>query len=227
MPLATFKDFCLDAVDAASLGRFWGAALGLEVFDQPNGDAGLDGATVAERVWINQVPEPKTVKQRIHLDVHTGSIGELVDLGATVIDGESFRWTLMADPEGHEFCAFVRDEPPAYRLFEIVVDCADHASTSAWWHALLGGVRHLDDRGFSYLRDVPNAPFEALTFLPVPEPKTVKNRIHLDVTTDDLAPLLDAGATLLRARDDEIRWNVMADPEGNEFCAFVVEPDAD
>ena len=32
--------------------------------------------------------------------------------------------------------------------------------------------------------------------------------------------LLDAGATVLRARDDEIGWTVLADPEGNEFCAF-------
>jgi hypothetical protein len=32
--------------------------------------------------------------------------------------------------------------------------------------------------------------------------------------------LLDAGATLLRAKDDEIHWHVLADPEGNEFCAF-------
>jgi hypothetical protein len=55
----------------------------------------------------------------------------------------------------------------------------------------------------------------------VPEPKTVKNRIHLDVRTPDLQALLDAGATLLRPADEEIDWNVLADPDGNEFCAFV------
>jgi hypothetical protein len=53
----------------------------------------------------------------------------------------------------------------------------------------------------------------------VPEPKTVKNRIHWDIwgITDEL---LAAGATLLRGRDDEISWDVLADPEGNEFCVF-------
>jgi hypothetical protein len=59
-----------------------------------------------------------------------------------------------------------------------------------------------------------------MDFAPVPEPKTVKNRIHWDVWADDVQPLLDAGATLLRARDDEIGWDVLADPEGNEFCVF-------
>src|SRR5215213_9862443 len=52
---------------------------------------------------------------------------------------------------------------------------------------------------------------------PVSEPKTVKNRVHLDVV-GDTAALLVAGATLLRVRDGEIDWDVLADPEGNEFC---------
>jgi len=54
----------------------------------------------------------------------------------------------------------------------------------------------------------------------VPEPKTVKNRIHWDVTAPALQPVLDAGAKLLRPKDGEIGWHVCADPEGNEFCMF-------
>ena len=59
-------------------------------------------------------------------------------------------------------------------------------------------------------------------FCEVPEPKTVKNRVHWDVRLVDttIEGLLDAGASLLRPKDDEIQWWVMADPEGNEFCAF-------
>jgi hypothetical protein len=59
-----------------------------------------------------------------------------------------------------------------------------------------------------------------MDFTRVPEPKTVKNRIHWDVNVTDLQPLLDAGAILLRPKGDEIGWHVLADPEGNEFCAF-------
>lgn len=49
----------------------------------------------------------------------------------------------------------------------------------------------------------------------------MKNRIHLDVTTPDVQLLVDAGARLPRPRDEEIFWSVLADPDGNEFCAFV------
>jgi hypothetical protein len=64
-------------------------------------------------------------------------------------------------------------------------------------------------------------------FINVPEPKTVKNRIHWDVYADP-EDMLAAGATLLRPRDEDytpgsaklIGWHVMADPEGNEFCVF-------
>lgn len=55
---------------------------------------------------------------------------------------------------------------------------------------------------------------------PVPEGKTVKNRVHIDVfgDTDELVGL---GATLLRGRDGERNWDMLADPEGNEFCVFT------
>jgi len=56
----------------------------------------------------------------------------------------------------------------------------------------------------------------------VPEPKTTKNRVHVDVTTDDLAALVAHGARVLRAKgDNELPWTVLADPDGNEFCAFT------
>jgi hypothetical protein len=68
---------------------------------------------------------------------------------------------------------------------------------------------------------VPEAPFDALVFVPVPERKTVKNRIHIDVTTPDVQRLIAAGARMLHAQDAHISWSVLADPDGNEFCAFV------
>lgn len=221
MSLATFKDLCMDATDSGLLGEFWSTALGLELHRQDNGDAFLTGPSAAHTIWINQVPEPKTVKHRIHLDVHGSAVGALRAGGATIVDDESFHWIVMADPEGGEFCLFLRDEQPDYRLYEVVVDCADHEAMSAWWVEAIGGQRRLDERGFSYLVHVPGAPFDSLTFLPVDETKQTKNRIHLDLFADDPAMLVDVGATLLRRRDDEIDWEVLADPEGNEFCVFA------
>jgi glyoxalase superfamily protein len=226
MPVATYKDLCLDAGDPGVLGAFWAAALDLELHTQENGDTYLTGPTKEHTIWVNRVPEPKTVKHRMHLDLNVGSVDELTALGATVLDAESFRWTLMADPEGGEFCAFVREGEISQRLYEVAIDTADSAEAAhriaAWWAELLGARLVDDDRGFSYVDRVPGAPFDSLDFAPVPEPKTVKNRIHLDVTTADVDDLVAAGATILRAKDDEIDWTVMADPDGNEFCAFTV-----
>jgi hypothetical protein len=228
MALATYKDLCLDAVDARGLGEFWAAALGLELQpagEDSNGDFKLLGPTPQHTVWVNQVPEPRTVKNRVHLDLNVGSVAELERLGATVLDGDSFRWTVMADPEGGELCAFVREGDVERRLYEIGVDTGDSAADShriaAWWAEVLGG--RLQDEpadGYSYVDGIPGAPYEALVFAPVPEPKTVKNRIHLDVSTPDVAALVSAGATVLRTPDDSISWTVMTDPDGNEFCAF-------
>ena len=238
MALATYKDLCLDAAEPQRLGQFWAAALGLELRacgDDSNGDQVLVGATDAHTVWVNAVPEPKTVKHRLHLDVNTESVGRLVDLGATVLDADSFPWTVMADPEGGEFCAFVREGRIGDRLYELALDVTSPAADSAdrgadpgagaarlavWWAEVLGGTAVDDERGFSYVEAIPAAPFESISFAPVPEPKTAKNRIHPDVTTTDLDALVAAGARVLRPPDEMIRWTVMADRAGNEFCAF-------
>jgi hypothetical protein len=223
MAAAAFKDLCIDAADAAALGRFWGQVLGLGYVGHDDGSAHLVGSTDAHTVWINSVPEPRTVKQRVHLDVHTASVADLVALGATVLEpaGEHM-WTVLADPEGGELCAFVRDPVPAYRLYEVSVDCARPREVAQWWADVFGtGLAGDEANDWWWLEPLPGAPFEGLVFAPVPEPKAAKNRIHWDVTVDDVTPLLDRGATLLQPRDSDIAWDVLADPEGNEFCAFT------
>ena len=220
MALATFKDLVIDAVDVHRLGGFWAAALGLKAEQLDDGDLRLTGPTPEHTVWVNRVPEPVTVKQRVHLDVAARSVDDVVALGATPEDLDSFSWKVMRDPEGGEMCVFPRDEVPDYRLYEVVVDCHDPQRITTWWGDVLGVAPQHGD-GYSWLEGIPGAPFEAMCFVPVPEPKTVKNRIHWDVTVDDLGRLTGDGATVLRAQDDEIRWTVLADPEGNEFCAFV------
>ncbi len=182
----------------------------------------LRGPTPQHAVWVNRVPEPVTVKQRVHLDVHAAVVDDVLALGAQPEDLTSFRWKVVRDPEGGELCVFERDTVPAYRLYEVVVDAREHERIAAWWADVLGGRSGTDaEHGFSWVEQIPHAPFEALVFVPVPEAKTVKNRIHWDVDTADVGLLLAAGATVLRERDDEIGWTVLADPEGNEFCAFT------
>jgi len=219
MALATYKDLCVDALDPVALGEFWAPTLGLDLVRLDDGDVRLDGPTPQHSVWVNRVPEPVTVKQRVHIDVHVASTDEVLARGATPVDLESFRWDVLKDPEGGELCTFTRDEVPSYKLYELVVDCRDARATATWWADVLGAtVQHGDEE--SWFEDAPGMPF-LVVFGDVPEPKTVKNRIHWDVDTTDVQPLLDHGATVLRARDEQVGWTVLADPEGNEFCAFL------
>jgi len=225
MTVARYQDLCIDANDNPLMADFWRHVLGLgSPADNP---AVLVGDRTEKTVWINTVPEAKTVKNRVHLDVATAALDDLIALGATVVTpaSETQHWTVMADPEGGEFCAFVRDEVPSYKAFEIVVDSADPEKQAKWWAGVLGGeVGHRDDKPWWWIEGVPGSPFSYWVYNPVPEPKTVKNRVHWDVSADELQPVLDAGATLLRERDPEIGWHVCADPEGNEFCVFLPAP---
>jgi len=221
MALATYKDLCIDAVDPVRMGRFWGPALRLDVEELDDGDVRLTGPTPQHTVWINRVPEPVTVKQRLHLDVRADSVDDVVGLGGVLVD-DSFPWTVMKDVEGGELCVFGVPGGRRPGLMELVLDTDDPVRIGTWWADVLGAERQDDkEHGFSYLEPVPGAPFESFCFVPVSEPKTVKNRIHIDVTTPDIQLLVDAGATVLRPQDDEIGWHVLADPDGNEFCAFV------
>jgi hypothetical protein len=215
-----FKDLCIDATDQHRLGAFWAAALGLRAEVLDNGAYRLVDDVAEHTVWVNAVPETRTVKQRVHLDVLVGDVAELLRIGAEVVT-ELPRWTLLEDVEGGELCAFVR--PPerldSYRLLEIVVDAAEPALIAAWWADRLGtSPRSSDDGSFWWLEPAAGLPVDWV-FQAVPEPKRVKNRIHWDVL-GDAAGLVGSGATLLRPRGDDLAWDVLADPEGNEFCVF-------
>ena len=213
------KDLCLDAVRPNVAAAFWGRALGLRAEARGNGFVLLDDVTT-HTLWVNAVPEPVTVKQRVHVDVHVADVADLVALGAGVL-GEEEHWTVLRDPEGGELCAFVRPpaELPPYRLYEVVVDAADPERIAGWWAERLGLPVQRDPAGtFCWLEDPSTLPW-VLVFQAVPEPKQVKNRVHWDVwgRAEDAR---SAGARLLRPADSEIRWDVLADPEGNEFCVF-------
>ena len=224
MPLVTYQSLCIDAVDVAAVQGFWASTLGYELGEHDADVAVLRGSQPGEVVWINRVPEPRTVKQRVHIDVRAESLEPFAGLERLTAEGQ-FRWTTLADPEGGEFCVFERaadDERLRgdYRLYEIVVDSAEPRATAAWWADALGATYGEKDEEEAWVEQIPGAPFDCIVFGTVPEPKTVKNRIHWDVKTEDLQLLLDASATVV---DRQPRWTVMADPEGNEFCAFVRE----
>ena len=221
MAIATWQDLCFDALDVEAQSTFWAVVTGLEVAG-PRGHRRLEGPTAGHAIWINEVDRPHGAKNRLHPDIYATSIAELTALGATVLapaEETGFGWTVMADPEGNEFCAFLRepDALPSYRLHGICIDCVDAPGLARWWGEVFG-IAPTPEAGEDWWTITGAGPDDILTldFGPVPEPRTVPNRVHWDVQ-GKVADIVAHGATHLR---DTERWTVLADPEGNEFCVF-------
>ena len=124
------------------------------------------------------------------------------------------------------------------RLTEIVVDCHDPAAQAAFWAAALGYQVVRTEQGqvevapwereppdlAEQVRQAPAVP--TLVFVAVPEAKTVKNRLHLDLRPVDrsheaeVERLIGLGARRADVGQGEVPWVVLADPEGNEFCVL-------
>jgi hypothetical protein len=101
MALATFKDLCIDVADAQVSGRYWSTMLGWRLEMHDDGDAHLRDDEGRIQVWLNVVPEPKSVKNRVHLDVNAESVQRAVEAGAQV-ESELPGWTMLLDPDGQE-----------------------------------------------------------------------------------------------------------------------------
>lgn len=98
----------MDASDPQTVAAFWSSLLGLEAEPAGDGATGPRGDLPDRTVWVNAVPEPKTVKNRWHGEFNCDDVEELVRRGATPLrgpDGDN-DWHVLADPEGTEFCVF-------------------------------------------------------------------------------------------------------------------------
>lgn len=108
---------------------------------------------------------------------------------------------------------------------EVVIDCADPGTLAAFWSQVLGGEPVERDAAWWYI--LPPG-WTQLSFQRVPEGKVVKNRVHLDVRVDDIeaataqAEALGARRVGAVHRDTAGSFQVLLDPEGNEWC--VVRP---
>jgi hypothetical protein len=123
----------------------------------------------------------------------------------------------------------------ASKFTDLEIDCADPRALARFWCAVLDyEVR--DDRdevvtiGSPVVPEGRNRPGPVpptLTFARVPEGKTVKNRLHIDVNPTDreqaeeVRRLLDLGARRADVGQGEVSWVVLIDPEGNEFCVLA------
>jgi predicted enzyme related to lactoylglutathione lyase len=113
----------MDCADPVTLADFWEAAIGFTVrTGDGNPYVTLSGSSLRRplnHLTLQRVPEPKTTKNRTHIDLFAGDVAaeveRLVALGATVTarmpedaTGASLIFAELADPEGHEFCVVAR-----------------------------------------------------------------------------------------------------------------------
>jgi len=230
------------ARDDAALGRFWAEALGWGSSSEgpgvtnvePAGFAWPDPAAVC--VDVVTVPDPETVRYRVHLDLATTSaahqaelVARLTGLGATPADvGQGdVPWTVMADPEGNVFC--VLEPREVYQgtgpIAAVVVDCEDPRAMAQFWGEAMDWTVHEVTGDIARLRSAKDVgPY--LEFLRTPA-GTVRTRFHLDVLpyrgddqAQEAARLRALGATLADVGQGSVPWVVLADPEGNQFCVL-------
>lgn len=128
----------------------------------------------------------------------------------------------------------------ALKWYTVVIDCQDLHAQARWWADVLDWqlVYEADGEAVIAPKHEPDRPLSAeewptvgpgLVFVSVPESKTIKNRLHIDLaphSTDDRDALIDSllarGATRVNVGQDESQasWTTLADPEGNEFCVL-------
>ena len=113
----------------------------------------------------------------------------------------------------------------ASKFTELVIDCAEPERVAAFWAEVLAyRVTERDEE--SVLLEGPEGSGPGLLFQTVPEPKSVKNRLHIDVNPRDrdqdeeVERLIALGARRVDIGQGEQTWVVLADPEGNEFCVL-------
>ncbi|MFD6231509.1 VOC family protein [Streptomyces sp. NPDC060232] len=107
----------------------------------------------------------------------------------------------------------------------ITVDCSDAYSLGRFWAAVLDGSL-ADDDFPGDPEALVTAPGSTLLFVTVPDAKSVKNRVHVDLQPQDrtrdeeVERIVALGATVVgdHRRPDGTGWVTLADPEGNEFC---------
>jgi predicted enzyme related to lactoylglutathione lyase len=228
----------IDSARPRIVAEFWAALLGWKVAveepEQVSVRAPASDGWALNLTFVT-VPEAKVAKNRIHLDLASASAAEQgsivdksLDLGARRADiGQgTVPWVVLADPEGNEFCVL---EPRDKYLSTgagaaMVVDAHNPLTLASFWAEAAGWTIADRDEYIAGLRS-PSGRGPWLEFLRTSGVKCEKNRVHLDVSPEpggdhdqEAVRLCDGGATRVDLGGREFAWQVLADPEGNEFC---------
>ena len=231
----------IDALDAERLADFYEELLGWErLFTNHTGVALLPSMPPVLGQGLLLYAEhgtgDKTFKNRAHPDLRPrdqdAAVARALDLGAEHTDigqGDDVDWVVLADPEGNEFCILSERETDDDLELEVwTLDANDVGRLADFWRGLLGWEELGRSAEGARLGD-PNGEVEDLLLYRTPDPKQGKNRVHPDlipVADPDDPDAVDReanravqlGASHADIGQGDVSWEVMADPEGNEFC---------
>ena len=195
MPDVAFKDLCIvvTAGDGrpAAVAAFWATPPRQPINAHGGEGFSLDPPADGDKnrvVWFCEVPESIAGKSRAHVDIRVvdGDPAPLLAAGGTIerSNGDDIDWQVLNDPDGVAVCLFGPHpaDPSALGPFELVVDAVDPPAIAAWWAERSGGtVGTRDGLPFVWIEGAAGFPYTFWVFHSVPEPKTVKNRVHWDV----------------------------------------------
>jgi predicted enzyme related to lactoylglutathione lyase len=225
-----------DAVDPVRLAGFWAGLLGWEVAeDAISGVALLPTDDTGFRIRFVPTGEPKVTQNHLHFDLTSMSLedqqetvaralelgGRHVDVGQRPEEGH----VVLGDPEGNEFCVI---EPDNVFLADCglvgAVSCDGSQQVGYFWSEALGWPLVWDQDQETAVRSPLGGPKVTWGGPPL-MPKHGKSRLHFDLAPAvpgdqqvEVDRLLSLGASRVDIGQGEVPWEVMADPDGHEFC---------
>ena len=238
-PALRLIELCFDANEPRRLADFWAQALRWDVEVESDDEVYLiptDGTRF--EIGFFRVPEAKSGKNPIHLDLTTTSLDDqadtvqqLIELGARHVDvgqGPDEPHVVLGDPEGNELCIIEPDNgflAGCGRLGSIT--CDGSRAVGCFWSEALSWPLVWDQDGETAIRH-PDGTGPFITWGPPVPVKTSKNRLHLDIAPPiggdqqaEVERLIGLGATRVDIGQGDVDWVVMADPDGNELCILT------
>ncbi len=230
-----------DANDPAVLAHFWAGVLGREVASDPT-DPGVfvlpPNDDTEFRIEFAPTGAPKWGQNQMHFDLTSQSLEEqqatvarALELGGRHLDigqGLDADHVVLADPEGNEFCVI----PPGNNFLADtgVIGALSSDGTQEvgyFWSKALGWPLVWDQDEETAIQS-PRGGSKISWGGPPVEPKLGKNRLHLDLAPPadgdqeaEVERLIALGAKRIDIGQGDVSWEVMADPDGNEFCVLT------
>ena len=228
-----------DANDPAVLAPFWAGVLGREMAKEPDGGLVLLPNDDTEfRIEFYPTQAPKTGPNQMHFDLTSQSLEEqeatvarVLELGGRHLDVGQLpeeEHVVLADPEGNEFCVI---EPGnnflAGTAFIGALSSDGSPAVGRFWSEALGWPLVWDQDEETAIQS-PRGGTKISWGGPPYNPKTGKNRLHLDLAPPadgdqeaEVERLVSLGAKRIDIGQGDVSWVVMADPGGNELCVLT------